>query len=105
MRSTSVPCGHELHVDLARHHLGLGLGVQPDVRGDHAGDRAGRDQLADAVARLGGVVGHEGEAPRAAGDDRVDHPVRRADPHEAADEHVSRRPVGDHRRRFFGPER
>ena len=93
----------ELDLDLARDHLRLGFGVEPDVRGDEALDRAGADELADPPAGPGGVVGDDGEMLRAAADQRVDQPMGRAGAHEAADQEP--RAVGYQRRGRIGGDR
>jgi hypothetical protein len=95
--------GHELDGDLTGDHPGLGLGVEADVRGDDAGDAAGGDELADPAAGHRSVVGDDGEAAGAAGDQGVDEAVRGTDGHEAADQ--QRRAVGDQRGRGVGTDR
>ena len=52
---------------------------------DHPGHEARRDQLADALAGHGGVIGDYRQVADAARDDGVDHPFRSAHGHEAAD--------------------
>ena len=95
--------GHELNLDLAGNHLGLSLGIEADVGGDHVGDRAGRDQLADPPAGHRGVIGDDGEVLRPTLDQRVDQPMGRADAHEAADQEP--RSVGNQGGRFVGGDR
>ena len=76
----------ELDLDFARDHLLLRLGVEADVGGDELCNRAGRDELADAVAGGSRVVRDDGQVLDAAHDYRVDEPMGRADAHEAADQ-------------------
>ena len=91
---------HEIDLDLAGDHFGLGFGIEADVRGDELDDRAGADQLADPLAGPGGVVGDHGQVLRAATNERVDEAMRRTGAHEAADE--QRRAVGYQRRGCVG---
>ena len=55
------PLGDQLDLELAGDHLGLGLRVGPDVRGDQAFDPPAGDQLADADTGKRGVVGDDRE--------------------------------------------
>ena len=52
------------------------------------GTGAGHALFADAEARARGVVGDHGKAAGATLDERIDHALRRADAHEAADHHA-----------------
>ena len=75
----------QFHLDLARDHLGLRFGVQPDMRGDQPFDSAGGDQLANAQPRFRGVIGNHRQIPCAPCHQRVNQAGRRANPHESAD--------------------
>ena len=47
------------------------------MRGDHARDATGGDQLADAETGQAGVIGDDGQIFLGRSDERVDQPVRR----------------------------
>ena len=84
---------HQVDLHLAGDHLRLGLGVQADVADDRLLHQAGADQLADAHAGHRGVVGDHGEIALALAHQFVDHVLRGAHGHEAADHQAGA--VGD----------
>ena len=85
---------HELHRHFSGDHLLLGLRVETDVAHDRLADELRADELADARAWLGGIVGDHREIALPLPDDLVDHAFRRADAHEAPDHQA--RTVRDH---------
>ncbi len=72
MRSIRVPCGNELDLQFARHHLPLGLGVETDAAYDCLAQELGLDQLADPLVRRRSVVGDHGEVALLLAHDLVD---------------------------------
>ena len=68
------------------------------ARGDRRDQRC-VEQLADAAAGNGGIIGDDGEFALFLPHQLVQQPLRRADAHEAADH--DGRPIGDHRDGFF----
>ena len=89
----------ELHLELAGHHLPLGLGIEPDVTDDGLAQQLGLDKLADPPARHRGIVGDDGKIAFALTHDFVDDPLGRADRHEPADHQACA--VWDHRDRLI----
>ena len=78
--------------------LALGLGIGADVGHDHLAAAFRDHELADAVVRPTGVIADHHQVTSTLLDQRVDQPVRRTNPHEAADhEHGS---VGNQRCRL-----
>ena len=93
---------HQLHLQFARHHLPLGLGVEPDVAHDRLAHQLGFDQLADSSARHRGVVGDHCEVAFVLAHDLVNDALGRTDGHEAADHQACA--VGDHGDRLIERE-
>src|SRR5262249_39996715 len=97
---------NQFDLDLSGDHLLLGLRIEADVTGDQPADQAFVHELADALAGPGGVVGDHREIALALAHQLVDHALRAADGHEAADHHT--RAVGNegdgilHRDSFHG---
>src|SRR6185436_9007133 len=77
--------------------------VEADVTDDRLAHQPGVDQLADAAARRGRVVGDHGEIAFALADDLVNQAFGRADRHEPTDHQAGA--VGDHGNRFVESHR
>jgi len=76
---------HELDLELARHHLALRLGIEPDMAHHDLAEEPRFDELADPLSGHGGVIGADGQIPLALAENLVDEALGRADGHEAAD--------------------
>ena len=93
MRSASVPCGTS-STSISPAIMPFWVSGLRPICETIAARRAGVDQPANAETRLGGVIGDDGEVLAPGVDQGVDHAVRRADAHEAADHQDGA--IGDH---------
>ena len=99
MRSISVPCGTSSTSSSPAIILLLRLFVEADVAGDHLAQKLGTDELADADAGHGGVVGDHRQVALALPHQFVHQRLGRAAAHEAADHQAG--PVRDPGDRFL----